>query len=153
MSQTVQPTLHDCYHASNLTGFKELLHPATSNNKRSVTLSSSLSRSPNSRYEHLHPTNAPSSVINRRDLQGRTVLHLAVSKPDERNLEFVHTLLACPTINVNLQDYESGWTALHRSVRFQTIFSSCSHSFTEHFMLAISSQPELLPQDRTAIHR
>lgn len=118
MNLLIQPTLHDCYQAGNLSGFKELLHPATSNNKRSVTLSSSLSRSPNSRWEHLPPSNAPSSVVNRRDLQGRTVLHLAVSKPDERNLEFVHALLAVTTINVNLQDFESGWTALHRSVSY-----------------------------------
>lgn len=120
MVQTVllQPSLHDCYHAGNLSTFKEILYPssAVSNNKnRSNNLSSSLSRSPgSSRFEHLGSSNAPSNVVNRRDLQGRTVLHLAVSKVDQRSMDFVHALLACPNINVNLQDYESGWTALHR---------------------------------------
>ena len=58
--------------------------------------------------------NAASAVVNRRDMQGRTVLHWVAAKTDERSLEYLYALLDCPTVNINLQDAESGWTALHR---------------------------------------
>lgn len=44
--------------------------------------------------------------INKRDLHGRTVLHLAASKG---SLEFVKALLENPVTDVNLLDTESGW--------------------------------------------
>jgi hypothetical protein len=44
--------------------------------------------------------------INKRDAQGRTVLHLAASKG---SLEFVKALLANPATDINLLDIESGW--------------------------------------------
>ena len=44
--------------------------------------------------------------INKRDAQGRTVLHLAASKG---SLEFVKALLDNPATDVNLLDMESGW--------------------------------------------
>jgi hypothetical protein len=54
---------------------------------------------------------------NERDALGRTVLHLVCSTPqDPRSYEFLHALLTLPTINVNIQDAESGWTALHRAM-------------------------------------
>jgi hypothetical protein len=44
--------------------------------------------------------------INKRDAQGRTVLHLAASKGA---LEFVKALLGNPATDINLLDTESGW--------------------------------------------
>jgi inhibitor of Bruton tyrosine kinase len=54
---------------------------------------------------------------NERDAFGRTVLHLVCSCPqDPRSFDFLYALLSLPTINVNVQDAESGWTALHRAM-------------------------------------
>ena len=44
--------------------------------------------------------------INKRDAQGRTVLHLAASSG---SLDFVKALLGNPMTDVHLLDLESGW--------------------------------------------
>ncbi|GAA5990096.1 hypothetical protein JCM10908_005820 [Rhodotorula pacifica] len=54
--------------------------------------------------------------LNRRDHLGRTVLHLAVVEQDAWALDWVELLLAVPGCAVNLQDTESGWSALHRAL-------------------------------------
>jgi inhibitor of Bruton tyrosine kinase len=54
--------------------------------------------------------------INARDWLGRTVLHLACAASARAASEYVRLLLAHPEINVNLQDEESHWTALHRAL-------------------------------------
>ncbi|KAH7326833.1 hypothetical protein B0J17DRAFT_680810 [Rhizoctonia solani] len=55
---------------------------------------------------------------NLRDAHGRTVLHLACTDLAPISLEFVRALLILPSgqIDVNAQDTESGWTALHRAL-------------------------------------
>ncbi|CAE6451855.1 unnamed protein product [Rhizoctonia solani] len=55
---------------------------------------------------------------NVRDANGRTVLHLACTDLAPIALEFVRALLTLPLgqIDVNAQDTESGWTALHRAL-------------------------------------
>lgn len=47
---------------------------------------------------------------------GRTVLHLAAASTAPSAQEYVRMLLAHSQINVNLQDYESHWTALHHAL-------------------------------------
>lgn len=54
--------------------------------------------------------------VNARDWLGRTILHLACSASDPASVEYVRLLLAHPAINVNVQDTESQWTALHRAL-------------------------------------
>jgi inhibitor of Bruton tyrosine kinase len=54
--------------------------------------------------------------INARDWLGRTVLHLACASTEPAATEYVRMLLAHPSINVNIQDDESHWTALHRAL-------------------------------------
>jgi hypothetical protein len=54
--------------------------------------------------------------INARDWLGRTVLHLACAATDTAAVEYVRMTLAYPGANVNLQDKESMWTALHRAL-------------------------------------
>ena len=53
---------------------------------------------------------------NERDQLGRTVLHLAASSNTHQAYTFFTTLLKNQNISVNLQDYESGYTALHRAM-------------------------------------
>jgi inhibitor of Bruton tyrosine kinase len=54
--------------------------------------------------------------VNARDWLGRTVLHLACASIEPSSLEYLRLLLAHPAVNVNLQDTESHWTALHRAL-------------------------------------
>ena len=54
--------------------------------------------------------------VNARDWLGRTALHLACASAEPSAIEYVRLLLAHPAINVNLQDVESHWTALHRAL-------------------------------------
>ncbi|OBZ74066.1 BTB/POZ domain-containing protein 1 [Grifola frondosa] len=61
-------------------------------------------------------SSAPTCDVNARDWLGRTVLHLAAASQDSSATEYVRLLLVHPDINVNLQDSESHWTALHRAL-------------------------------------
>ena len=57
--------------------------------------------------------------INGRDGFGRTVLHLVAYSLDPNALDYLRLLLETQPksgINLNLQDVESGWTALHRAL-------------------------------------
>lgn len=82
----------------------------------------SFSRSP--RFGAYHFDGSAASIqpskdeINARDRWGRTVLHLIASNATENvsgsGSDFLELLLTCPSINVNVQDKENGWTALHR---------------------------------------
>ncbi|KAK0548125.1 hypothetical protein OC845_003748 [Tilletia horrida] len=59
---------------------------------------------------------ASPAEVNRRDEFGRTALHLVCASTDGIAIDFLHALLAHPGLNVNLQDFESGYTALHRAL-------------------------------------
>lgn len=50
---------------------------------------------------------------NARNEIGQTPFLLAVS---QRSFKFVDELLNCPLININAQDYESEYTALHKVI-------------------------------------
>lgn len=54
--------------------------------------------------------------MNARDHFGRTALHLICSSTEPSAIDYLHALLSHPSINVNLGDLESGWTALHRAL-------------------------------------
>jgi ankyrin repeat protein len=54
--------------------------------------------------------------VNVKDSLGRTVLHRACSSLEPSAIDYVRMLLDHPMINVNVQDTESRWTALHRSL-------------------------------------
>jgi len=65
--------------------------------------------------------NIPSGMVltradlNRRDSQGRTLLHLASSSKLDSAIKFAQALLDVPQTDIYLQDIESGWSALHRA--------------------------------------
>lgn len=45
-----------------------------------------------------------------------SVLHIAAATPTQQAYNFFAVLLRNPNLSVNLQDYESGYTALHRAL-------------------------------------
>ncbi|KAG8832752.1 hypothetical protein FRC20_007845, partial [Serendipita sp. 405] len=80
-------------------------------------INSSSSSGPSSRSWTKFPTFGSQIIdVNARDCFGRTVLHLACSAIDPAALECGRLLLAHAGINVNIQDYESHWTPLHRAL-------------------------------------
>ncbi|KAH7319712.1 hypothetical protein B0I35DRAFT_408491 [Stachybotrys elegans] len=54
--------------------------------------------------------------VNSRDHAGLTVLLRAASSTNPSALDFVKALLAHPAVDIYVQDPESGWNALHRSL-------------------------------------
>lgn len=80
--------------------------------------SSNLSRSPS---HHPNFSSAPNPAfaaeVNRRDAQGRTLLHLVCSNTQDKGRKWLSLLLSVQGIAINASDAESGWTALHRSAQ------------------------------------
>lgn len=57
------------------------------------------------------------SDVNARDHHGRTLLHHIASSPKPTAINFARALLeAYPSLDIYAQDWESGWTALHRAL-------------------------------------
>lgn len=54
--------------------------------------------------------------INARDHYGRTLLHHVASSPKPTAAKFAHALLEISFLDIYAQDWESGWTALHRAL-------------------------------------
>ena len=59
------------------------------------------------------------SDVNATDVQGRTLLHHAASSTSPTSLAFASALLGVASLDLYLQDSESGWTALHRVSDFR----------------------------------
>lgn len=113
----VAPTLIDCWHVRDLQRFRAILKGGTSDKGTTAFTgagSGSYSRSPHSLKDSSGP--CPPSEVNRRDHFGRTALHLIASNTEPWSVDYLYAVLAHPSVNVNLQDSESGWTALHRAL-------------------------------------
>ncbi|KAJ5727233.1 hypothetical protein N7493_005053 [Penicillium malachiteum] len=54
--------------------------------------------------------------VNARDHFGRTLLHHIASSPHVTAIKFATALLEIPFLDIYAQDWESGWTALHRAL-------------------------------------
>ncbi|KAJ5380870.1 uncharacterized protein N7496_003298 [Penicillium cataractarum] len=54
--------------------------------------------------------------VNARDHFGRTLLHHIASSPKPTASNFARALLEIPFLDIYAQDWESGWTALHRAL-------------------------------------
>jgi alpha-tubulin suppressor-like RCC1 family protein len=54
--------------------------------------------------------------INAQDHFGRTLLHHVASSNKPTAVEFARSLLEIPFVDIYVQDWESGWTALHRAL-------------------------------------
>ncbi|KAF9888193.1 hypothetical protein FE257_009188 [Aspergillus nanangensis] len=54
--------------------------------------------------------------LNTRDQHGRTLLHLVASSSKPTAIDYALALLEAPFLDIYAQDWESGWTALHRAL-------------------------------------
>ena len=59
--------------------------------------------------------------INARDSTGQTLLHHTASSTTDTSVEFASALIEQPLTDLYLQDYENGWTALHRAFYFGNV--------------------------------
>ncbi|KAF4535226.1 BTB/POZ domain containing protein [Lasiodiplodia theobromae] len=59
--------------------------------------------------------------INAKDANGMTILHHAASSTSENALSFATALLEHPYTDLYAQDFENGWTALHRAFYFGNV--------------------------------
>ncbi|KAI9723843.1 MAG: hypothetical protein M1828_004093 [Chrysothrix sp. TS-e1954] len=59
--------------------------------------------------------------VNRRDSKGLTLLHHVATSSAQGASIYANALLSHPHIDLYVQDYESGWTALHRAFYFGNI--------------------------------
>ena len=57
--------------------------------------------------------------VNERDDYGRSALHICASNSKNDCLETVRVILSHPNVQLDLPDYESGWTPLHRALYFK----------------------------------
>ncbi|KAL4970722.1 BTB domain and ankyrin repeat protein [Aspergillus stella-maris] len=85
-------------------------------------ISSSLGASPkakNSFSERVGPRsvkNISRDELNARDPYGRTLLHHIASSSKPTAVDFALIILEIPFLDIYAQDWESGWTALHRAL-------------------------------------
>lgn len=100
-------SLHDAFRKQDVQRIQQLLQPQLAG----IPLPS-----PGHRGKRASVGQHEQINVNQRDHLGRTVLHLAAADSGPRATELVAILLNHPSINVNLQDAESGWTALHRAL-------------------------------------
>lgn len=61
------------------------------------------------------------AAVNWRDSNGVTLLHSIASCPHEAASRFAAALLQVPSLDLFIQDTESGWTALHRALYFGNV--------------------------------
>ncbi|CDR98796.1 uncharacterized protein SPSC_01410 [Sporisorium scitamineum] len=119
----VAPTLLDCWHVRDLQRFCALLKgsPPDKPNATQVSAngsfgagSAAFSKSPHSYKEQSGP--CPPAEVSRRDHLGRSVLHHIASSTEPSSVSYLNALLSHPSVNLNLQDGESGYTPLHRAL-------------------------------------
>lgn len=114
----VAPTLLDCWHVRDLQRFRAVLKGSTADKANATQVNTNgsyaFSKSPHSYKEQTGP--CPPAEVNRRDHLGRTVLHHIASSTEPWSLSYLNVLLSHPSVNINLQDGESGYTALHRAL-------------------------------------
>ena len=63
-----------------------------------------------------HSVTLTRADINSQDEHGVTLLHHMASSSADNAREFASALLEVPTVDLYIQDLESGWTALHRAL-------------------------------------
>ncbi|KAJ7632971.1 hypothetical protein FB45DRAFT_914037 [Roridomyces roridus] len=103
--------LHAHFHLKGLQAFQRLLDGGGERGSHTAISSSSAGKS----WKGASALkSAMTCDVNALDWLGRSALQLACTAPD--GIEYVRALLKHPSINVNLCDAESHWTALHRAL-------------------------------------
>ena len=129
--------LWKAYYENDVVGFRHCLQTATynvrshvprggggpvigspSNVGTSPIVTSRARKTPGSSGQSLTLTKAD---LNARDATGQTILHHAASSIADTAIEFATVLIEHPLTDLYLQDYENGWTALHRAFYFGNI--------------------------------
>ncbi|KAG9084394.1 hypothetical protein FRC06_004100, partial [Ceratobasidium sp. 370] len=115
--------LHAYFHLRNVSAFRQLLDARNASGTRAPdgrpgSGPRSWSQQAQTQMTQIAQNAQLDNNPNSRDALGRTVLHLACADVAPVALEFTRALLALPSaqIDVNAQDIESGWTALHRAL-------------------------------------
>lgn len=91
--------------------------PSTlSRNKRVVGTSPGASYPGRSGYLRGNQSPWSRMQVNARDRHGRTLLHLVAASPKPTAIDFANALLELPFVDIYAQDWENGWTALHRAL-------------------------------------
>lgn len=116
MTGGIGTLLHVHFHLRNQQAFQRLL--ASNINSSSGAGDSGISGTSPRSLKSKAARDDEKIDVNARDGFGRTVLHLASASIDASSVEYVRLLLKHPGINVNLQDWESHWTALHRALYY-----------------------------------
>ncbi|KAL1405470.1 hypothetical protein Q8F55_009102 [Vanrija albida] len=125
------PNLHAHYYHGNVKAFRQELDGTATHALPSQAGAGSSSNANGATGKSLNPGSASGGRSwsaggftcppvkadpNERDALGRTTLHLAASTLTPQAYTFFTILLRSPNLSVNLQDYESGYTALHRAL-------------------------------------
>ncbi|KAJ5776501.1 uncharacterized protein N7511_001512 [Penicillium nucicola] len=85
--------------------------------------------------------------VNARDHYGRTLLHHVASSLKPTAASFARALLEVPFLDIYAQDWESGWTALHRALYAgnatiaQALMARDVQDMTDFSKVGISSHP------------
>ncbi|KAJ4479374.1 hypothetical protein J3R30DRAFT_3702623 [Lentinula aciculospora] len=118
MTSGIGTLLHAHFHLRNQQAFQRLLSSSnTSSGSGDTACLGGLSIGSSPRSLKTKASREDDRIdVNGRDRLGRTVLHIASASIDASSVEYVRLLLKHPEINVNLHDWESQWTALHRAM-------------------------------------
>ncbi|WWC69338.1 uncharacterized protein I206_103276 [Kwoniella pini CBS 10737] len=112
------PNLHVHYQNGNVKAFRQELDGSTNiNNTKGGNINPGSASGGGKSWSMNGFIGVPIKTdINERDQYGRTVLHLIASSITNNAYTFFSILLRNPNISINLQDTESGYTALHRAL-------------------------------------
>lgn len=109
--------VHDIWASRNLDALRRVLGPSRRHGGGGGLGAGSAVGSPPAYAGFGGGASITAAEVNRRDLKGRTLLHvLAACEEEGRAMEWVRALAGHPGLQINASDAESGWTALHRAL-------------------------------------
>ncbi|KAF8325428.1 uncharacterized protein EI90DRAFT_3072829 [Cantharellus anzutake] len=107
--------LHAAFASDSQKAFQQLLDRTSVSSPKIVGAGTAVGSAPGS-WTLGSVLSAPPVDVNAKEHLGKTVLHRACSSLEPSSISYVRMLLSHNAVNVNIQDTENGWTALHRSL-------------------------------------